>query len=139
MRPRTWLLLVSLGLAGCFHSTPVTPAPATEAEVAKIQADLRSRSWESRRWRPDDGDWRDDKLPTQFLFGESWVTMESANSAGVLCDQCPYSFVGRNMMVKGPYGPLMFRVDKDEPEHIELFWYDLSRSLDLRPLVLPSR
>jgi hypothetical protein len=134
-------LLFTVLVAACFHATPVTPAPATSEETEAIRGALRAHTWSSRRWREGtSAEWREDAAPTQFIFSESWVTIQSKNASGsgsasALCERCAYTLEGRNIKIISSLNgaTMVFRVESHEPSHLQLFWYDLSRYFDLYP------
>jgi hypothetical protein len=116
-------------LLGCAHATPVTPVPATAAEVDAMRRDVVGK-WQATTVKKQDSaaePWSGGDL--FFTFSrEGNLRLELTTSLADLDQQYAYSFEGKNLKTTYPFISDA-RVDALSQSELKLFNYGNSETI----------
>jgi hypothetical protein len=116
-------LVIALGaaLAGCAHSTPVTPAPLAADETARLQNALLVTCTVTATQKQ--GGERKEAKGLSWTFGPDG---QGSYSAMGVVSRFTYHLDGRNVLTDGPYKAI--RVDDFSGPTMKWFLYDTSET-----------
>lgn len=122
-------IAIVVSCAGCFRSTPVTPAPAEPAVVAEISERFVG-TWYLTSWRNEGGQWRD--IDSLWM----WNVNQGGQLSFVIGDNVPrpmgWRLDGRNLTLTEIFNPGLsltssYRFEEWGGGGLVLFNYDLTR------------